>query len=158
MPTIKVITHFVELHQVWAYALLFIGVLLEGEFTLLIAGILSHLGAINIFPAIIVSLSGSMTKSVSGYFIGHILQKKYNQNTFFKYMEKKVIFFLPHFKNKPFWSIVISKFIVGVNNFTLIFSVYLKVKLKTYIKAEVLATAIWFPVMLFLGYFFSYTA
>ena len=65
---------------------------------------------------------------------------------------------MPHFREKPFWSIFASKFIMGVNHFVIIFSGYSKVNLKTYLKAELSATFIWAPLLLSLGYFFSYTA
>jgi membrane protein DedA with SNARE-associated domain len=65
---------------------------------------------------------------------------------------------LPRFKTKPFWSIFISKFIIYANNITIIFSGYEKIDYKKFLKAEISATVSWAPVLLSLGYFFSYTA
>lgn len=44
------------------------------------------------------------------------------------------------------------------NNAVVIFSGYEKIDFKKFFKAEVLATVIWAPLLLLLGYFFSYTA
>jgi membrane protein DedA with SNARE-associated domain len=65
---------------------------------------------------------------------------------------------MPHFKQKPFWSIFISKFIMGVNNIVIIFSGYQKIDFRKYLKAEFFSTIIWVPILLSVGYFFSYTA
>ena len=75
-----------------------------------------------------------------------------------KYIEERVFNFMPHFDRKPFWSIFISKFIMGVNYLVIIFSGYKKINYKTYLKAEFFSTIIWAPLLLTIGYFFSYTA
>ena len=65
---------------------------------------------------------------------------------------------MPHFNQKPFWSIFISKFIFGVNSMVIVFSGYEKIDFKKYLKAEISATIIWAPLLLSLGYLFSFTA
>ncbi len=75
-----------------------------------------------------------------------------------KYIEKRVLTIMPHFNQKPFWSIFASKFIFGVNNMVVIFSGYESIDYKKYLKAEFSATLVWAPLLLGLGYFFSFMA
>lgn len=158
MHTVQFLNHLVERHQVWTYLLIFLVTIVEGEIIGISSGILILLGALNVwivFPALFL---GGMAKTLLGYSIGLFLQKKFNGNRFFNYVERKVLTFMPRFKEKPFWSIFVSKFIIGLNHLVIIFSGYKKISFKTFMKAEVLSTAIWVPEMIFLGYFFSYAA
>jgi membrane-associated protein len=148
----------VEHYQVFVYLLIFIGLIFEGEFTLISTGILAHLGALNLFFAFFFVILGALTKTFIGYELGKLLFNKFNHHKFFRYIEKRVFGILPRFKDKPFWSIFISKFILGANHIVIIFSGYQKIDYKKFLKAEISATIIWAPVLLLLGYFFSYTA
>lgn len=157
--TINVLKHFVEMYAIGAYVLIFLGVVIEGEVVVILAGIFAHLGSINIFFAFIATILGGFTKSTLGYLAGSYLEKHHSKRVFIQRTESKIAYFLPKFKEKPFWSIFISRFfILGLNWFTLIYSGYKKINLKTYIKAEACSLILWSVIMLLLGYIFSYTA
>ena len=158
MHTVNLLTNLVEHHEVLAYGLIFLGLILEGEMVVIATGILAHLGALNIWFALIFILAGAIFKIFFGYNLGKFLFKKFNHSKFLQYLEKKVSRILPKFDRKPFWSIFISKFIASANYWVIIFAGYRGIRFKTYLKAEFLSTAIWAPLMLFLGYVFSYTA
>jgi len=158
MDNIDALLNFVIFYQNFAYIILFLGMIFEGEIVLLFAGILLHLGAINLIPTIILASAGLVSKSFIAYNLGSFIQRKFPNSRFLKYINKKIDYFLPDFQEKPFWSIFISKFLVGLNNFALIFSGYLKLKFRTYIKAEIFSNILWLSLILSLGYFFSYTA
>jgi len=158
MHTINLLTSLVEQHQVIAYAIIYFGLIFEGEFFVIFTGILAHLGALNLWISLACILLGSLTKTFLGYKLGEFLFKKFNHHKIFKYLQKRVYNILPKFKTKPFWSIFISKFIMWANNVVVIFSGYEKIDFKKFFKAETLATIIWAPLLLLLGYFFSYTA
>ena len=158
MYTVNFLTQLVEHHQVLAYGIIFLGLILEGEFFIIFTGILSHLGALNLWISFFFVILGGLFKTLIGYKLGQFLFKKFNHNRFFKYMQKRVYIILPRFKIQPFWSIFISKFIIGANNIVIIFCGYEKINYKKFLKAEISATIIWAPLLLSLGYFFSYTA
>ncbi len=158
MHTVKILSGIVENHQVLIYAIILLGIIFEGEFVIIFTGVLAHLGALNVFVAIIFILLGAFAKTFFGYALGQFLFKKFNHHRFFRYIQKRVYLLLPKFKTKPFWSIFISKFIIGANNVVIIFSGFEKINYKKYLKAEVLATVLWAPFLLSLGYIFSYTA
>jgi membrane protein DedA with SNARE-associated domain len=66
---------------------------------------------------------------------------------------------MPHFNDKPFWSIFISRFFVfGIGWITLIFSGFKKVPLRVYVKAEAFSLLVWSILILALGFSFGYTA
>ncbi|HAE36495.1 MAG: hypothetical protein UR85_C0007G0004 [Candidatus Nomurabacteria bacterium GW2011_GWF2_35_66] len=157
--SIGAIRHFIEVHAIIVYLILFLGVIIEGEIAVIFAGIFAYLGSINIFIAIIAVVLGGIAKSFLGYTIGYYLQKHHSHKPFINKMEGRISYFLPRFKERPFWSIFISRFfILGIGWFTVIFSGYKKIPLKIYAKAESYSLAIWSVGIMALGFFFGYTA
>ena len=158
MHTVKLLTTLIEHHAVLAYGIIFLGLIFEGEVVVIATGVLAYLGALDFWLALIFIFAGSFVKTFVLYYIGERINEKFGYNKFFKYIEKRVFYFMPRFKEKPFWSIFLSKFIMGTNYIVMLFSGYNKISLKTYIKAEIIATIIWAPALLSLGFFFSQTA
>lgn len=157
MHTVNLLTSLVEHHQILVYVVIYIGLIFEGEFVIISTGILAHLGALNFWFCLIFIFLGGLSKTFLGYAFGEFLFKRFQNNRFFQYVEKRVLLTMPRFKDNPFWSIFISKFIM-MNHLVIIFSGYRKIDYKKYLKAEFFATIIWAPLLLSLGYFFSYTA
>ncbi len=158
MHTIPVLTHFIQNHDILAYVIFFVGIIFEGEIFMIFGGILSGLGAFDIKTTVLLALASAIIKSVVWYSFGAAISRRYPKSIIFRFLEKKVKFFLPRFRERPFWSIFISKFIYGVNHFTLLFSGYAKIDFKTYFKAETYSSLPWVLGFLSLGYFFSYAA
>lgn len=158
MHTVNILTHLVENHQILAYGLIYLGLIFEGEFFVISTGILAHIGALNFWFSLLFILLGGISKTFLGYALGEFLYKKFNRHAVFLFIQKRVLNIFPRFKTKPFWSIFVSKFIMGVNYWVIIFSGYEKIDYKQFLKAEISSTVIWAPTMLTLGYFFGYTA
>jgi len=158
MHTVKLLTILVDQHQTIAYILIFLGLIFEGEIVVISAGVLSHLGALNIWFTLFFILLGAFTKTFLCYYLGTLIHDKWYENKFLKHIERKVLFIMPHFVQRPFWSVFVSKFIIGTNYMVAIFSGYKKINYKEYLKAETIGNFIWAPVLLSLGYFFSHTA
>ena len=142
-------------HVLISYSVLFFFIFLEGEIALIIGGIFVHLGILSMPVTIVLIVIAGILKMVVGYRFGAYLGKKYPNSKLLKYFERRVLYFLPRFREKPFWSIVLSKFIYGVNNATLVFAGYIKADFRTYIKAEALSSTVWLGAMFALGLFFS---
>ena len=158
MHTVNFLIRLVEHHQILAYGIIYLGLIFEGEFFIISTGILVHLGALNFWFSLLFLLLGGLSKTLLGYALGEFLYKKFNHHKFFKYIQRRVYRVLPRFKTQPFWSIFISKFIIGANHVVIIFSGYEKIDYKKFLKAEMSSTIIWAPALLILGSFFSYTA
>ena len=146
---------FFTSHILISYCVLFFFIFLEGEIALIIGGIFVHLGILSLWLVILLAVIAALLKMYVGYGFGGYLGRRYPNSGFLKYIERKVYYFLPRFKEKPFWSIVLSKFIYGVNNVTLIFAGYAKANFKTYMRAEILSSTVWLGGMFGLGLFFS---
>ncbi len=159
MLTLNYIRHFAELHAEIAYALIIIGVILEGEIVVVIAGIFAHLGSINIFYAFVATIFGGSLKSVLGYSFGYYLQNKHSNKKLVHQAQHRVSYFLPNFHKRPFWSIFLSRFLIlGIHWFGLIYTGYQKIKIRTFARAEALSLLVWSVIMLSVGYFFSFAA
>lgn len=158
MISFHAITNFAQDHQLLGYLFVFIGVLIEGEFTLIVTGVLAHIGAFTFWEAYLVAISGGMAKTFLGYRLGRMLRRKYAKSRFFRFVVRKVTTLLPKFREKPFWSVFISKFIFGLNNLVLIYSGFMKVRRTTYFKAELVSTYAWALIAMGLGYVFSIAA
>ncbi len=158
MHTVNLLTSLVDNHQFLAYAIIFFGLIFEGELVVISVGILAHLGALNFWFSLFFILLGALTKTFVLYEVGAFLNRKFHHHGFFKYIQKRVYNTLPRFKVKPFWSIFISKFIMGINYVVVLFCGFEGIDYKKYLKAEISSTLIWAPLLLSLGYFFGYTA
>lgn len=158
MHTVKLLTTLVEHHEILAYGIIFLGLIFEGEVIVIATGVLAYLGALDFWLSLVFIFTGSFVKTFVLYYLGEKINEKFGYSKFFKYIEKRVLYFMPRFKQKPFWSIFLSKFVMGTNYVVMLFSGYNKINLKTYIKAEIISTIIWAPALLSLGFFFSQTA
>ncbi|HAQ02395.1 TPA: hypothetical protein DEP30_01755 [Candidatus Nomurabacteria bacterium] len=157
--SITAIRHFIEVHAIIVYLILFLGVIIEGEIVVIFAGIFTYLGSIDVFIALSSVILGGVAKSFIGYSVGSYLQKHHSHKPFMNKIESRISYFLPRFKERPFWSIFISRFfILGIGWFTLLFSGYKQIPLKIYVKAESYSLAIWSVGIMALGFFFGYTA
>src|SRR3989344_7484010 len=157
MNTVNILRHLVENNLVFTYLLIFLITIVEGEIVTIAAGILVLLGVLNFWVSLIIIFCGGMLKTLLGYSIGKFLHRKFNNHKFFQYIERRVLGIMPHFEQKPFWSIFISKFIM-VNHLVIIFAGYKNINFKKYLRAEISSTLFWAPGLMLLGYFFSYTA
>jgi membrane protein DedA with SNARE-associated domain len=83
-----------------AYVLLFFAVIIEGEFVLLVSGILAHLGALS-FPILyIAGYLGAFGKTYVGYGLGVFLKRRYPRSRFFRFVMRRVNDLLPSFKKR----------------------------------------------------------
>jgi len=159
MLSINYIKHFASDNALIAYLLIILGMVIEGEIVIVLAGIFTHLGSLNIFFVILSMIIGGSIKSFIGYNIGFYLQKYHSNKSLVSQTEGRINYFLPNFIKKPFLSIFLSRFLIlGMHWFALIFSGYKKIRIAKFIKAEGSSLLVWGGAMLFIGYFFSLTA
>jgi len=156
--TIEHIISFVEMHRFAGYFILFFAMLLEGEVILILAGMLSQLGAFDVGDVLWVAITGVLLGDALWYYIGSKLKDKGYTKKLIGHAERSVSFLLPNFKEKPFKSIFISKFIYGANHATLVVSGALKVPFVLFAKAEFFASIVWVVVFLTAGHFFGLAA
>ncbi len=158
MQFVHFISLYVSEHLVWAYLIILLGIIIEGELILLVLGVFAHTHVIPLSHGLTLAVFGATIKTILGYLIGVWIKTHVPQNKVFDFIEKRVLVTFPNFQEKPFWSLFFSKFIYGLNHFTIIFAGYVRVKWKTYVTTEAISSAAWIAIMFFIGYFFSYTA
>ena len=158
MHTVNFLTRIVEHHQIWAYIIIYLGLIFEGEIVVIFAGVLANLGALHFSTALVFIWAGVFTKIFALYYFGDFLYARFSSNKFFQYVEKRISTVMPRFAAKPFWSIFISTFIMGIGWIVMLFAGYKKINFKTYLKAEIASVILWAPLLLSLGYFFGEAA
>ena len=80
--SITAIRHFIEVHAIIVYLILFLGVIIEGEIVVIFAGIFTYLGSIDVFIALSSVILGGVAKSFIGYSVGSYLQKHHSHKPF----------------------------------------------------------------------------
>lgn len=149
---------FVQDHRTWGYVLLFLGMVLEGEVFLIVSGMLARLGAFSFGEVLWVALAGVMVGDVFWYGVGVVLSRFDGRVPLTKAAERSVLMFFPNFRTKPFFSILFSKFIYGVNHAALVFSGVLRLDFPLFLRAEFLASFVWVAIYGVAGYMFGHAA
>lgn len=162
MNELPLIISFVDFHHILAYVFLFFSMIIEGETILIIYGVLSHLSALSFWLSFVIAFIGVMIGDVFWYYLGVYLKYKFEDKErakkIFNYLESNTLKLLPNFKERPFRTLFLAKYIYGTNHSTLILSGAMKMDFKTFIRAELVASFVWVVVFLTLGYFFGYAA
>jgi membrane protein DedA with SNARE-associated domain len=158
MHLVEIATLYIASHQFSTYLLILVSIIIEGEVALIVLGILAHTRIVPVEAALGIAVLGATLKTTLGYLIGYGLKRYVPKNKIFDFIEKRVLIVFPHFCEKPFWSLFFSKFIYGLNHFTIIFAGYTGVKLKTYVLTETISSIAWLIIMLSIGYFFSWAS
>ena len=149
---------FVAAHKFAALFAFFIAMVLEGETFLIIAGVLVHLGALSLWEILPIAIFGSILGDVTWYSIGVFIRKIKRAERMIGGLESIVGRLLPKFKEKPFTSLIVAKYIYGTNHATLILSGVIGMNFWLFAKAEIVASALWITVFLSLGYLFGSAA
>ncbi len=147
--------NFSETHRFLAYCALFFGMFVEGEFLLVLAGVLVRGGSLDFFNVLFISCLGAFFHDVLWWFVG---KKIFNgeRNKFLFINIAKYDFLLDKIKERNGLYIFVSKFAWAFNKLVLISSGRLKVPFRTLIKYSGPAIFIWTTGFLSIGYFFAH--
>lgn len=154
--SIDIVTTFVQDHRFWGYTILFFAMIIEGEVVLIVAGMLARLKALDLGDVLWISFVGVMIGDLLWYFLGIVIWRSGKLVRISRYAEKTVHSLLPLFREKPFSSILLSKFIYGANHATLILSGIVRVKFPVFIKAEAYASFMWVAIYAVAGFMFGH--
>ena len=149
---------FVQDHKTWGYVLLFLGMVLEGEVFLIVSAMLARIHAFDFAEVVTIAFAGVMVGDVFWYWVGVLLSKFNGRIKITHAAERTVKMVFPNFQKRPFLSILISKFIYGVNHATLVFSGVTRLDFKLFINAELLASVVWVAIYSIAGYLFGNAA
>lgn len=145
--------NYLTLGRPLGYALVFIGMILEGDIVLFIAAFLTHQGFFDIGDMSVVVFSGVFLGDWLWFCLGTRLN---NASSFFKrWFERFIKPFENHLSENPIRTIFISKFIYGFNRAVIMRAGALGVKWKDFAKSDYPAAVLWIFVISFLGYISS---
>ncbi len=148
------LTHFVENHRILMYAILFLGMFVEGEMMLIFAGVLVRSRNIHYFDTIIIAFIAVLLHDIGYWYIGKRLATIKKEKVLGINLKKAEKFF-SKLKEREGLYIFTSKFAWGLNRFVLVSSGYFQTKLVKLVKYSTAAAIIWTTTLVSLGYIFA---
>lgn len=149
------LTLFFENHRFISYLIIFVSMFIEGEIVLLLAGVLSHKGYLNIFDVVLVAFIGAIFHDLMYWSIGEKLSRT-NKSKFLFINLEKVKEFLGRLRISNGFYIFISKFAWGLNRIILVANGYMKMPINKLLRYSIPACFIWSIVLVSLGSIFAF--
>ncbi len=152
-------------YGVWSYLLLFGVIFMEtglvvtpflpGDSLLFAAGSLAVIGSFNIWILLAVGFAAAFLGDTANYWIGYFFGEKLfaKDRAFLKQsnLKKAQDFYDKH----GVYTIVLARFVPIVRTFAPCVAGMSKMKYTTFMKYNIIGSALWVPLFLFLGYFFG---
>lgn len=146
--------NFSEVHRILTYGAIFLGMFIEGEFILILAGILVRNGTIDFLDSVFIALTGVIIHDILFWFIGIKLSQTEKKKFLFFNLEK-IKSVLDKINKINYFHVFVSKFGFSINRFFLIASGYFKMPFKKLIKYTIPADFVWTVFFVSLGYMFA---
>ncbi len=145
---------FSHIGAVATYAIVFIGMFIEGEAFLILSGILVRGDVIDYGDTLVIAFIAVVLSDTAYWFLGTRLGMMKRKKVWFIDMEKAGRLFQKLKKRKGLY-IFMSKFAWGMNRLVLISSGYVKTPLKKLVKYSIPAAFIWTLTFVSIGYIFA---
>ncbi len=139
-----------EQWHVLGYLLIVLGIFIEGDAVLFTAGFLTHQGLFNPALAFLWLLGGATIGDIIWYQLGAYLQDK--DNFIVRWLKRVTNPLGPHLLEHPKRSLLLSKFLYGINHAILCKAGALKLPVKEFIRDDLPANIAWIIIVGGLGY------
>ncbi len=150
-----ILHHYLTAHQTLGYAIIFFGMMIEGDIVLFTAGFLTHQGYFDIGIILLLVFLGAIIGDNIWYVLGELMNEKKLFLKVKKFMEKATSPFDEHLKNHPVRTFFISKFAYGLYRPIILKAGAMKIFFGEFIKADLAATFTWIFLVGGLGYLSS---
>ena len=148
-------SHFSETHRALAYVIIFLIIfLIEGEITLVLAGVLSRHHALALLTVIGVGSTAAILHDLLYWSVGARLAKTNRQKLLFVNVEK-ARGFLEGLRSRYGISLFLSKFAWGINKPVLVATGYMNLSWKELLRYSVPTGLVWATSLALLGYGFA---
>jgi membrane protein DedA with SNARE-associated domain len=137
-----------------AYGIIFLGMFIEGELILILAGILIRGGHLDFLDTIFIAFGAVVIHDIAYWLIGKKLAERGGQKFLFFNLEK-IKPFLEKIRNNNELYVFVSKFAWNLNRFVLIASGYIGTPFKKIIRYSLPAGFIWTITFISLGFIFA---
>lgn len=144
--------HYLTAHQTLGYAIVFLGMILEGEIILFTAAFLTSQGYFNAGLMFVLVFSGALIGDIAWYSAGKLIGERELFPRFKKFAEKITSPIDEHLKSRPGKTFFVSKFAWGANKPVILKSGALKIPFGKFIKADFAAALAWIFFVSALGY------
>ena len=148
------LTNFSEIHRILVYVIVFLGMFVEGEAVLLLAGILVRSGKLDYFDTIFIAFIAVLLHDIVYWFIGRKVSESGRKKIWF-FNLGKLEPFLDKIKKNDGLYIFVSKFAWNLNRIILMANGYLKTSFNKLIRYTLPAAFIWTVTFVSLGFVFA---
>ncbi|MGH9766273.1 MAG: DedA family protein [Blastocatellia bacterium] len=137
-------------YGLWA---VFFGVMIEGDLTLLFAGVLAHYGLFSFSEALLTSTLGGFIGDSISYLIGYTGKEKIKNSNFYQRAQPQLERMCARF---GIYSVFLVKYVYGLRTASAIFFGFAHMRfLRRFGPLTLVSCAAWAMVLIGLGYFFS---
>lgn len=150
----ETISFFFESHRFISYLIIFFPIFVEGEIILLLAGVFSHKGYLDVFDVMAIAAFGAFLHDIFYWSIGEKLSKSGKKRFLFVDLEK-IGNFLEKSSFSPGCLVFISKFAWTLNRIVLITYGRMKIPFKKLWRYSAAAAISWSILLVSLGYLFA---
>ncbi len=137
------------------YLIIFLGMMVEGDFIMFTAAFLAHQGILGFVPAFLSALWGMILGDNLWYSLGLKIRNSSRFSFITAWAEQNAKRFDERLIKNPLRAIFIAKFTYGFNRAILIRAGMLRLKWRKIEQSDILATLLWMAIVGGLGYFAS---
>lgn len=142
--------NYLVLWEKFAYVLIFIGIVLEGDIVLFVSAFLAYSGFLNGWYVFLIAFFGAVIGDLFSYKIGYWLN---NWSRLFNKFIDRFRFLDSHLEARPFHTIFISKFTYGFHRLLFFRAGILNFNLKKLLEYDLASIMVWLIIVWGLGYF-----
>ena len=143
------IEELIRQYGLWA---VFFGVMIEGDLTLLFAGVLAHYGLFSFGEALLTGTLGGCAGDLVSYLIGHTGKQQIRNSRFYQRAQPRLEQLCHRF---GIYSVFLVKYIYGLRTASAVFYGFAPMKFRRFAPLTILSCTLWALVFTGAGYFFS---
>lgn len=146
---------FYQLFEQYGIYAVFALCTVEGDITLLLAGVLAHnsyFGQFSFLKVYIFGTLGGMVGDTVGYLIGRVFQKTVKNYSFYKMAQPRIERLTDKFGGM---SLIVSKYIYGIRTAMCLFNGVGKMPFHRFLFHDFISCSLWVLILSSVGYFFS---
>src|SRR5215475_5046888 len=143
------IEDLIRQYGLWA---VFFGVMIEGDLTLLFAGVLAHYGLFSFSEALITSTLGGFIGDSVSYLIGYSGKEKIKNSKFYRRAQPRLEKLCARF---GIYSIFLVKYVYGLRTASAVFWGFAHMRFRRFGPLTLASCMLWSLILIGSGYFFS---
>jgi membrane protein DedA with SNARE-associated domain len=144
-----VIEDLIREYGLWA---VFLGVMIEGDLTLLFAGVLAHFGLFSFSEALLTGTLGGFIGDLISYLIGYTGKERIKNSEFYQRARPRLERLCARF---GIYSVFLVKYVYGLRTASAVFWGFAHMRFRRFGPLTLASCGLWAIVLTGLGYFFS---